>query len=105
MDKLSVSEGNKHILTLAGRELALRLVARTRVHAITVRGARMLRCEVILSEREEATSRNSADVRLELGDHPISQELRDLRLGRMVGYRYSPQLRSILTPVIESFTT
>lgn len=98
-----LSEGNKHILTLAGRQLELHPVARSRIHALTVRGGRILRCELILSERQEATSENSADVRLELGDHSISQELKDLRLGKVITYRHSPQLQAILTSVIESF--
>lgn len=98
-----LSEGNKYILTLAGRELELHPVARSRIHALTVRGGRILRCELILNEREEAISENSTDVRLELGDHPISQELRDLRLGKATSYQYSPQLQAILTSVVESF--
>jgi hypothetical protein len=98
-----LDEGKKHIFTLSGRNLELQPVGRSRIHALTVRGRRILRCEFILSEREEATSANPSDVRLELGDHTISQELKDLRLGKVISYKYSPQAQAILTSVIESF--
>lgn len=99
-----LSESNKHILTLTGRKLELHKVARSRIHALTIRGGRILRCEFIVNERQEATSENSTDVRLELGDHIISQELRDLKLGKLITYQYSPELQAILTSVVESFS-
>lgn len=97
-----LAEGERHILTLAGRKLKLQEAPRSRSHAFTVRNGRLLRSEIISSRRGVGASRSSADVRLELGDHPIAQELRALELGRMLGYQYVPQYQTILTPVIES---
>jgi hypothetical protein len=70
---------------------------------INARAGRLLRPLIIFAEREEATSRNPGDAKLELGDHRISQEVRDLNLSRMVGCRYTPSMQVILTPVLESF--
>lgn len=96
-------EAGSHILTLAGREGALSSVSRSRIHPITVREGHVLRCELIVSERRQAGGRDAADVRLELGDHPIAGEVRGLSLGRLLAYQYAPQHQAILTPVIESF--
>ena len=62
----------------------------------------LLRSEMILSERELPGSRKAADVQLELGDHPIAQELTGLDIGRAIGFTYAPDYQIILTPVIES---
>jgi hypothetical protein len=43
------------------------------------------------------------DVKLELGEHPIAQELVEMELGRVLGYRYCPHAQGILSPVLESF--
>ena len=43
------------------------------------------------------------DVVLEVGDHEISEEIRELNLGRVLMYGHCPQAQGILTPVIESF--
>ena len=59
-----LSEGNKHVLTLAGRELELHPVPRYHMQPITIRGGRMLRCDLTWSEREEAASKKSSDFRL-----------------------------------------
>ncbi len=98
-----LAENNQHILSFTGRRLEDHQVPRTRMHAFTSRGGRLLRSEVILSERQQAGSRQSAHVQLKLGDHPIAQELKALNPGRMLSYQYTPQCQSILTPVIESF--
>lgn len=94
---------NKHILTLRGRRLALQQVSRHRVHPITNRRGTLLRCEFIVSERAMGNSRNAEDVELTLGDHPIADELRDMKLGKVMTYMYCPKMQGILTPVIESF--
>jgi hypothetical protein len=96
-------DAGKHVLTLACREAPLNPAPRTRLHPITVREGHLLRCELILSERRQALGRDAASIRLELGDHPIAGELRDLSLGRLLAYQYTPQTQAILTPVIESF--
>lgn len=97
-----LADGDQHILTLTGRELGLQDIAQSRLHAFTSRNGRLLRSEVIYSERRLGRSKNAADVRLELGNHAISQELADLGIGRLVAYQYVPEYQSILTPVIES---
>ena len=98
-----LAEGERHILTLAGRKLDVRDAPRSRWHAFTVRNGRLLRSELISSERGLAVSKDSSHVRLELGDHPIAQELEGLGIGRMLAYQYAPEYQTILTPVIESF--
>ena len=98
-----LSEAQNPILTLAVRELSVQPTERTYIHTLTFREGRILRLELILSERDQAMSRDSAHVRLELGDHPIAQELRALNLGRMLYCQYAPQCQVILSPVLESF--
>ena len=98
----SATEGGREILTLSGRKLPLALTPRSRVHPTNCRGERLLRCELILSERQAGASRDAADVRLELGNHPMAQDLRDLELGRLLAYQFCPQQQAILTPVLES---
>ena len=98
-----LSKSGQHILTLAGRKGRLQPVPRSRVHLIGARGERLLRCLAIFAEGEASVSKNPGDVRLELGDHRISQQLRDLRLGRMVLSQYTPRAQLTLAPVLESF--
>jgi hypothetical protein len=98
-----VVEDNQHILTFSGRQLETHQAPRVRMHVFTSRKGRLLRSELILSERQQAASKKAAHAQLELGDHPIAQELKALNLGRMLAYQYTPQYQSILTPVIESF--
>lgn len=96
--------GDAHVLTLAARVgRPTTRSAQTRVHSINARHGHLLRIETIISEREEAVGRNPSDVRLELGQHPIADELRALRLGRVVGCSYAPEHQAILTPVLESW--
>jgi hypothetical protein len=98
-----LTEGERHILTLAGRKIDVRDAPRSRMHVFTVRNERLLRSELISSERGLAVSRNSSNLRLELGDHPIAEELGGLDIGRTLAYQYAPEYQTILTPVIESF--
>jgi hypothetical protein len=101
--KCCLHEAGQHILTLTGRDGTLNSVPRSRMHPITMREGYMLRCELIVSERNQVSGRSSDDVRLELGEHPIAQELRSWNLGKVLGYQYAPQHQAILTPVMESF--
>jgi hypothetical protein len=98
-----LSQDGESILTVAGRELPCYTAPRYRMHPINARRGRLLRSEFILSEREQGTSKDAGDLRLELGNHPIAQTLADLNLGRLIGCQYSPRCQAILTPVIESF--
>ena len=97
-----LSHEGEHILSLAGRELGLQTAPRYRSHPINVRGGRILRSEFIVNKRKQGISNSAADLRLELGTHPMAQTLRDLNLGRLTGYQYSPSYQAILTQVIES---
>ena len=96
-------ENDQSILTLSGRLLPVKTYPRYRVDPITQRQGYLLRSELVLSERDMGASKNRDDVRLELGRHPISQELRALHLGRALDYGYCPHAQAILTPVFESF--
>ena len=91
-----------HILTLAGRKLKLVHSPRGRAHSYTYRDKHLLRLEFILSECEAGSSKDPSDVRLDLGDHPIAEELRGLHLGRATYYEYAPRVQAILTPGLES---
>jgi len=107
-----VEEGNRmtcklradhqDVLKLSGRMLSTNQFPRHRVHPITYRREYILRSEFVISEREMGFSKNGEDVKLELGDHPIAEELRELNLGKVVSYSYCPHAQGILTPVFES---
>lgn len=96
------AEGQEHILSLSVSKLALQPGGRSYFHSLTFREGRILRLEFILGEGDQGKSRNPADAVLELGDHPIAQELRDLQLGRMAYCYYRPRFQAILSPVLES---
>lgn len=94
---------NKHVLTLSGRKLDLKLFPRLIFHPITYRHGYILRSEFVISEREMGHSKNKEDVKLELGEHKIAEELSELKTGKILGYRYCPHAQGILTPPFESF--
>jgi hypothetical protein len=98
-----VDEEGKNILTLSVRKVKLRSSPRQRVNTITHQQNRILRLEFSLSECEAGFSKSQSDIRLELGNHPIGLELRELNLGRMLTYQYSQSLQAILTGVNESY--
>ncbi|MFM7447265.1 MAG: acetoacetate decarboxylase family protein [Leptolyngbyaceae cyanobacterium] len=100
--KCHLSHLDQPILTLIGKEGALSPMPRSRIQPITVREGYLLRCEWILSERNQCNGNAFSGGRLELGDHPIAQEMREWPLGQMIAYQYSPGYQAILTPVIES---
>jgi hypothetical protein len=98
-----LEEDGRHILTLSGRKLPLQRAPRYRARLFTTRNRRLLRSDMVHSERGLGESRDSSHVRLELGDHPIAQELKNLNIGRLSAYQYAPDYQMILSPVIESF--
>lgn len=100
--KCSLAADNQTILTLSGKILPLKRLPRFRVNPITYRNGYILRSEFVVSERECGRSNRQEDVRLELGEGQIADELRKLDLGKIIGYRYCPHAQAILTPVIES---
>lgn len=101
--KCHLNEAGQQILTLTARTGALSPTPRSRLHPITVRQGHLLRCELVVSERNQSSGQGAARVQLELGEHPISQELRAWELGKVLAYQYAPHHQAILTPVIESF--
>ena len=94
---------NQHVLTFSGRKLDVKRLPRYRVRPITYRREYILRSELVISERDMGSSKNGEDVKLELGQHRIAEELRGMGLGRVLGYGYCPQAQGTLTPVFESF--
>jgi len=96
------ADGQK-VLKLSGRKLELKQAPRFRMSPLTFRRGYILRSEFVLSEREMGTSKSAADVKLELGEHQIAEELIELNLGKVVSYSYFPQAQGILTPVFESY--
>ena len=96
------SDGQK-VLKLRGRKLSLEKAPRFRVNPLNYRQGYILRSEFVVSEREMGTSQSAEDVKLELGDHIIAEELKALNLGRILSYSYCPQAQGILTPVFESY--
>jgi hypothetical protein len=94
---------NQNVLTLSGRKLDTKRFPRYRANPITYRRGYILRSEFVISERDMGNSRSGEDVKMELGDHRIAKELKELKLGRVLGYGYCPQAQGILTPVFESF--
>ena len=96
-----LSDEGRYILNLSGRRVDLRPAPRARTHVFTERNGRLLRSEAITSERDTGTSRRRRDARRELGDHPIAEELRALRLGRAIAVGIAPSHQVILTPVLE----
>ena len=97
-----VADGQK-VLKLSGRKLDLEKVPRFRVNPLNYRRGYILRSEFVISEREMGTSKRGEDVKLELGEHQIAEELRALNLGKVLSYSYCPQAQGILTPVFESY--
>lgn len=93
----------KDVLTLRARQLETQTANRTRSHALTVRGDHILRSELIRNPRRAGASRKTDDVQLELGNHPIADDLRALQLGRMLRLHYVPEGQSILTYAVESY--
>jgi hypothetical protein len=98
-----LSEAGQHILTLSVRKGPLQQAPRTRTHLYGERDGRLLRCLAIQAGGEKLVSKNAVDAKLELGEHRISQELRDLQLGRVTQAEYEPAAQLILTPAFETF--
>lgn len=96
-----LEESGRHILSLTGREEAPRSVPRERFYLMTTRAGFLLRCALVLSERSETN--RPGTIQLELGDHPIAEEVRGWQLGRVLASTYAPQHQAILTPMFESF--
>ncbi len=97
-----LAEGDRHILTLSARRLPVKPAPRWRFHGVTTRNDRLLRSEVVVNVGSQAVTRNPAHVTLELGDHELGRELRELHLGRMVHGQYLPECQTTLSGVVET---
>lgn len=98
-----LSANNQSVLSLRGRKLPLKRYPRYVGCPITLLRGNILRSELLYSERDMGESRREEDVKLELGEHPIADELRNFKLGKMLGYGYCPQAQAILTAPMESY--
>jgi len=98
-----LAEGDRHILTLSARRLPVKPSPRWLFHGITTRDNRILRSEVVVNVGSQAVSRNPAHIRLDIGDHELGRELRQLHLGRLVHVQYMPQCQTILSGVVETY--
>jgi hypothetical protein len=101
----TLSEKGSHILTLNGRALATGPAGRFRVELITERNGYLLRSELVMSEHPMGVSSGKGDVTLELGDHPMAQDIRDLNPGKIVQYLDCPRAQPVLTPPLKSYAS
>ncbi|UCF10810.1 MAG: acetoacetate decarboxylase family protein [Candidatus Bipolaricaulota bacterium] len=98
-----LGEGGREILDLTVNEPPLHEAPQMRSHLLSQREGRLLRCESMHSACQIGSAKGKRGVELKLGDHPVADELRALRLGR-AAYRFVvPKLEIILTPAIEGF--
>jgi hypothetical protein len=73
------------------------------VDAITVREGFVQRVPAVKHLRHLGRSMRGDRVQLELGDHPIGEEMRSLDLGRAIAIRYAPDCQMILGRPIEGW--
>jgi hypothetical protein len=99
-----LAEGGKCILTLQVRHRPP-VPRETRLHTrpVTVEGGRLLGSTAITRIPRAAVAFNGRGVSLELGDHPLADQLRHLSLGRVIMASYGPANQSILSPTLESW--
>lgn len=97
------SEG-QNILSLSGRDLPVKPFPRQRVFTVTLKNDQLLRSEFNFSESMVGVSKKQTDVKLELGDHPIGQKIKDLYSGKVLQYQYYPSGQAILSTPTESFS-
>jgi hypothetical protein len=99
-----LAEGNRHILTLRLRHRKSReQQQRMRYEPVTVKGDRLLRGMSVTNFRSSRMSFTGRGVELELGDHPLADQLRHLELGRVIMASYAPAVQSVLSPPLESW--
>jgi hypothetical protein len=94
---------DQHVMTIQGKKPETEPTPRSRTVIFTHRKGCILRSGFVASEAERGSSRNPADFTLELGDHSLAGEIRELKLGKMLNCQYSPSYQAIETPVLESF--
>ena len=99
-----VSAGERHILTLRLRHRKPRPRSeRARTGPVTVKGDRLLRGMATNSISQAAVAFHGRGVELELGDHPVADQIRRLEMGRVLMASYAPANQMILSPPLESW--
>ena len=91
------------VLSVRGRKLSGKTVPRSIFHPMTCREGYLLRSELVMSACQAGVSTRAADVSITLGDHPLADELRTLKWGRVLSYVYCPSRQASLMPVSESY--
>lgn len=90
-------EKGEHILTLTGKKLKTGKGKTLHFCTYPVKEDRAQMADVLLRAKEMAMSFNPNAADLELGDHPIGKELKDLLLMKKpITYMYMPDFQAIL---------
>lgn len=94
----TLTDGNSHVLTLRGKNLAARPGKRVRFRTYSIRDGVPLCANVLTNPLAFAQSSNGSAATLELGDaHPIARELRSIELGaKPILYQWMPRSEVIL---------
>lgn len=93
----SLAENGRQVLTLTGQALKTAPAKRLRYRAYSLKDGLPLCANVYTNPLEYAQSMASGAARLELGDHPIADQLRALDLSaHPVMYQYSPKNELVL---------
>ena len=92
--------GERHILTLRlrHRQAPARGAERTRMVPVTVKGDRLLR-GMVASIPQAAVAFDGRGVELELGDHPLADQMRRLEMGRVLMASYAPANQILFSPL------
>jgi len=92
-----LSEAGQKILTLRGKVIPTAKGKLTRYITYSVKEGIVLKANVVQNPLEYGQSRSKSAAALELGDHPISDQLRSLGLSRHpLMYQFSPMNEAIL---------
>ncbi len=97
------SEG-KNIIRLSCREIPVKPYPRQHVFPVTHKNDRLLRSEFNFSDTMVGISKKQSDVKLECGDHPVGQKIRELYSGKVLQYQYYPSGQAILSSPAESYS-
>lgn len=99
-----VTEGEHRILRLSVPKPTIKRVDRRWPgNMITVRDGWVQRVPFVTNIRHMGATMRPTDVELELGDHPVADELRGLRLGRPINVQFTPDSQQILGTVLDGW--
>jgi len=91
-------------MRLSCREIPVKPYPRQNVFPVTHKNDRLLRSEFNFSDTLAGISKKQSDVKLEFGDHPVGQKIRDLYSGKILQYQYYPSGQAILSSPTESYS-